>query len=958
MAPLKSSRDDKRLEAIIDTADQALRHLRERQNVPSKLVGDIDTHVRQSFSVLSNAPILKRVKEFDTFGTEIWNGAASLLTEFEEHEDEQLRNAQIKAGVLLRLFALLLLDAAHAASSRLSTDPGQQLRLFVIANRAARLCLDRHQLDLSVTALEVGSKNIPPPVEPPSLVQFDRTEEHNLSDHELCVAQLEREFYLLRMLHAWKSERHDLADHFFLSWSKVEVQGSTRMIEASIKAADLFYEFARELTKAQASTQAMKWYDRALAAFGGSVEQVHPENAELLSSIAVAYVEELLKSGKDTDLMRSKEVVLQLEKSHVLGNRVALPVLKLRVLANIQDVDPEEIRQALVHVIKHTVLTEDNFKMILQTARKANETAPETTLSALRMLILQRILPEATNLHSEAGHIYEWLEKATITYAMYVTTHMVTTGTDYVSDLTSLFDAIEKIGAALFSAKATHAAQTLLWRATNGPNDAAARICCRLLRHPLFENSGYVNKARIGRKIMRSALDSGEFHVAREAFLAMPDSVQNEPATRYLTFQLALRQDDNLLATESLRVLVSCSNTDATYLYACVLDAQQLPGSRHMAVLSLRAILACRPPGLQLGSLLRCMARLFLVEMKSKGAERDLATIEVVSIFEMAANSAQDIRQSAVEHWYTEVQWWSKNAYNLSVELCSSIDPQQLLRLLSACIVFLDNYPKDPALIQAEELAKRKSLCLLLSVTSLVVLGRSAAKNQVPADACFVKAQQVITAFKQQQGSIGVEDEERKLRAFTVLKFELECVLHLRRWDLLESILKSCFEQNTAGRWDTLADLMIVIHEHLNDAEREAHVLLITQLLQRIINDTWRKDKNIVKVSRWLRFAFMLCMNHEKGDFAHKLLEQASHMAESGQRGKFDMYPESELQWLATTGFNHAIDLIASGQRENVKKWLDAALEVARWAQDNGTLHAILSNNRKAVEERMESDHE
>lgn len=585
--------------------------------------------------------------------------------------------------------------------------------------------------------------------------------------------------------------------------------------------------------------------------------------------------------------------------------------------------------------------------------RKAHEVLPDVAIAALQTFILERLLPEVSSVHSVLDQVNEWLEKASITYTLYATTRMVSSGESLVDGLTLLFDSLHEHAAARFTSKATHAAQTLIWKATSLPDFTVAQQCCLLLRHPLFDNAGNINKGRIARKLMRAALDAKDFPEARKLFLELPTEVRNEPATRYSAFQLALREGDMNLAEESLRVVLKSSGTDPTYLYACVLDVQQQPKVRQMAVIALKAVLQQRPPGIQLRSLLRCMARLLIAEANNPELDAGVLAEEIAAIFEMAAGSIKEIRKCPPDQWRVEVLWWSKNAYNLAIQLCSTIDPRQLLRILSACTAFMNEIPTDAGHMHADDLVSRKLTCLFLSTTSMIVLGRSSFQDAACAKDYFTQALRDTAMFGALQQTVKSNDEASSARTFTMTKFELECILQLRQWNLLDEVLQRCLEMRTAGRWDTLADLIIVISEHLDSSEQTAHTSLITQLLQKIINDSWKKEKDIVQVSRWLRFAFMLCLHHEEGSFARKLLDQASRMAEHGQAGKYDAYPEAELQWLATTGFNHAIDLVADDKLDDVKAWLDAAVEVARWTQDNGAMHAILSEKRETALKRI-----
>lgn len=54
------------------------------------------------------------------------------------------------------------------------------------------------------------------------------------------------------------------------------------------------------------------------------------------------------------------------------------------------------------------------------------------------------------------------------------------------------------------------------------------------------------------------------------------------------------------------------------------------------------------------------------------------------------------------------------------------------------------------------------------------------------------------------------------------------------------------------------------------------------------------------------------------------------------------IYPAEELEWLATTCFNRAVDFYCASQDEACKQWAEAALGVAKNADDGGQLHELL----------------
>jgi hypothetical protein len=179
-------------------------------------------------------------------------------------------------------------------------------------------------------------------------------------------------------------------------------------------------------------------------------------------------------------------------------------------------------------------------------------------------------------------------------------------------------------------------------------------------------------------------------------------------------------------------------------------------------------------------------------------------------------------------------------------------------------------------------------------------------------------------------------------------------VFKLEQWKKLSEALGACLEFQGTDRWDTLADLVLIIYDHTSKLAIDSLATAkIPELLQKIINETWSKDKDILKLARWLRFTFSVGLNDSNGSVSIKLVEQAASMAKRGTEMRNQPYPEDELQWLATTAFNKAVDLLAVEDCATAEQWMEAALELARYAADNGSLHAQLTKTREEAKRRM-----
>lgn len=591
----------------------------------------------------------------------------------------------------------------------------------------------------------------------------------------------------------------------------------------------------------------------------------------------------------------------------------------------------------------------------MQSVYKVKRTGVNIALDALEQLITTRLLPDLDAV-MDTDQVKAWLEKTLVTYTNFCVTADEDDKPRMLERMPLLLDQMIQRTSDLLSPKATHAMQALIWKASNDAHDSEAQIWLSLLHHSIFVTVGATNKVRIARKVMLDALGRNELDTTRAAFLQLPLPAQNEGMTRYLAYKLALKSADSHLAGECLAALIKAGDKDQRYLYACVLEAQQ-SGQRVMAVAAFQALVAQPSKGTHLPALLRCTARMLMGELESLSRTAEDVTAEVVRVFEVAAGNTRAFRQSTEEQWRAEIQWWSKNAFNLALQLCTEMHPEHLVRLLRACAKFLECYPDDGGLMHQDDLLHRKQICHFLCASAFMVLGRSATDRSEQLQN-YLEAQKEAKAFLttwQQPHHSSTDADLHSARAFELLRFNVESVFKLQQWDQLDAALAACLDFRSTARWETLADLVMIIYDQTSNLAIDSSATAkIPELLQKIINETWTNEKDILKLARWLRFTFSVGLNDANGTISIKLVEQAASLARRGTEMRNDPYPEDELQWLATTAFNKAVDLLAAEERQAAEQWMEAALDLARYAADNGSMHALLTRNREEAERRMQ----
>ena len=63
-----------------------------------------------------------------------------------------------------------------------------------------------------------------------------------------------------------------------------------------------------------------------------------------------------------------------------------------------------------------------------------------------------------------------------------------------------------------------------------------------------------------------------------------------------------------------------------------------------------------------------------------------------------------------------------------------------------------------------------------------------------------------------------------------------------------------------------------------------------------------------------------------------------------------DRYPATELEWLATSSFNRAVDYYLSENDAKCKEWAEKAMTVAQWLEDDGQLRDLLMGKFSALQ--------
>ena len=258
------------------------------------------------------------------------------------------------------MFSYLLVDAAHSTSTRRVRDQDQRLRTFKIALKACRFGLDAGENELALKVLERLSDYASSAEEDSPIVRISAKAHGEGSDHHNALKELVNEYYLLRMTHAWKTERFDLADHFYTKLNLRELATSALLVE---KAADMFHEAAKALVTGKLWDLASKWCERAANALDScEVEDLSHDAPELRLAVTATSIEALLAYGAAESREHASALVGQLEAAYGMGNRIAVTLMRFQILIAEQPMDLVQVDAVMTRMIRQAVMTDKAFK--------------------------------------------------------------------------------------------------------------------------------------------------------------------------------------------------------------------------------------------------------------------------------------------------------------------------------------------------------------------------------------------------------------------------------------------------------------------------------------------------------------------------------------------------------------------------------------------------------------------
>ncbi|KAL2160174.1 hypothetical protein VTH06DRAFT_1830 [Thermothelomyces fergusii] len=794
------------------------------------------------------------------------------------------------------------------------------VRLMRLGLKVLRDCVDARELKLAGQVVQATA----------DYKEWLQDMSRNLPDDEVRECQcLEVEYFIMRTAMCWVENRLDVAEHMY---SKAERLRPFLTPDYAERLADVLYEIGKSLADRGDFAISVKWFERAIDAINSQeLEHLSREGLELRLAIFQALVTSLLGANTTEGFEKAENYVNLIEAE--AGNNFVVSLLKLELLQKspAEVFDSEAYGDVLRRIIRNFVFSESAFKLVMHHIRKLHDKSPGSGCAALDDFVMTL----------SNGEKDEWLEKAVVTRMW-----MITNQRDSVETVNAVQNVLGCLSKPL-GPEAAAAAQALLWKKLESNysqgNYDLAESWCHLSLHDSFRNCGTANRSKLERKLLLCALARNSFDAATSIIHGMSPQSRKEPMTAYLSFKVAVRIEDRALAESCLETVAQAPD-HVDYLGACIAESQKA-GDVVCAIAALRKLQEkyeyTEPSPVHLPALFRCTIRLLNLLAERPGVDGDGIVGDLCESFESVVSALEQRNKSssAGHKLFTvdELEWFSRNAYNLALKNTASWELRSVVRMLTACVNIISYFPPDMG--SKVELALKLLFSHFVISSALIALARTEDNLE--------KQRQDYATMRKHVGAFDCElpehlsqlDEEcrddmlRKHAA--LLAFDFEAAVALGQWDDLGSIVQRAVPCKSVTALQAMADCLL-------RAKAPGQALYST--MRKIVKEIWALERfDAAKLAKYTRCLFQATLPLDDG-LAMNLLDEACSKAKELRESKAGgNWPEEEVEWMATTSFNHAIDCYSAHQAGRAKEWATKAINLAHYCGD-GRLEEILQN--------------
>lgn len=517
---------------------------------------------------------------------------------------------------------------------------------------------------------------------------------------------------------------------------------------------------------------------------------------------------------------------------------------------------------------------------------------------------------------------------------------------------------------------------------------------CRLALHELFQGLGQGNREKLQRRLISCCINVNDFTTAGELYFELSETAKSNPLSNYLRYLIALRTGDGAEVDSSMVALLANTGRDQRLLLACVGETMKY-GTQKQGAALLQRVLDRHgndlPKTIDKCALLRCTARLHL-SVLAESPEHATETLAMLcSIFRTAAayTASQKEDTSLTSCSGEECEWFEKTAFNTALQYYDKWPAKYTIDLLAHSVAVCYPQPRtEPQRTkEAKHEAKVRYLQSILFTTEARACMSGKTIEDLPRTSYHARDPPLATKLQSHFYSKVLEQyhwlkhavdqttakswqgtEDLQLQTATILPLAFEAQLFLTLVDAteglpvsvlsLEQLIDSIPHLTSATKaYALIADLILTAASQDPSEREELHLgtklplkHAITLLYRLITALRDREEYDIPKAARWIRCVVQLVIDSQDNtvkpeqQYTHldmidaitseavAIARSTLHTTSTATSIYTQHYPTDELQWLATTLFNLAIDLhFADGKEEAAAAlhWVQRAVEIA-----------------------------
>ncbi|KAI0799498.1 meiosis protein SPO22/ZIP4 like-domain-containing protein [Xylaria sp. FL0064] len=420
-----------------------------------------------------------------------------------------------------------------------------------------------------------------------------------------------------------------------------------------------------------------------------------------------------------------------------------------------------------------------------------------------------------------------------------------------------------------------------------------------------------------------------------EVLLRSPAEVFNSKAYADIirrmmkTIDMSESQQDVDNASRCLELISESLSLDPQYLYACCLEAQQAK-DKIITIKALQHIVLRHrihsSDSIHLPALLRVLIRLE-VSMLNEEEEVVCRSLTTSLIIHIAAEEIEKERQgNKGEKSFTidEINWFSKNAYNLGLENALIWEARHVVGILECCLSIISSYPPDIPAETTADTSLRGMFCNFMAATVLLALARSDDNTESRLQD-YLSMRRHVQRFHDTLESRSDTLDEASLN-------DLQTKLSTLLDDLKGIILRAQPGQSLLA-YQAMADCILRCPSVPDQ--------VLYQTMRELINQIWGLEHfGDEKLAKYMRCLLKITLTMEHNIPLNLIGEISNMVKELASKKKY--FPPVELEWIIITAFNHGIDLYGIHEDKLSRAWISHALSIAHYLQDGRELEMQL----------------